>query len=113
MSGGLADWSGFFKRAYDNVAPGGWVEVADILWPMTSDDGTLEEDSATLEWASKIIEGTKLIGRPCDGASKYKEKLEAQGFQNVQEQIFKWPQNTWPKDAKHKELGKSQLMLEF
>ncbi|KAI1073112.1 hypothetical protein LB507_008976 [Fusarium sp. FIESC RH6] len=105
MSGGLADWSGFFKRAYDNVAPGGWVEVADILWPMTSDDGTLKEDSATLEWANKIIEGTKLIGRPCDGASKYKEKLEAQGFQNVREQVFKWPQNTWPKDEKHKELG--------
>ncbi|KAM0212084.1 hypothetical protein ACHAPA_010246 [Fusarium lateritium] len=104
MTGALADWPGFFKKAYDSLAPGGWIELADI-YPITSDDGTLKEDSATHEWVTNLLEGTKLIGRSFDGADKYKEQLEAQGFRNVQQVIFKWPQNTWPKDAKHKELG--------
>lgn len=108
MSGALANWEGFFAKAYDTLAPGGWVEVADIKWPMTSDDGTLKEDSATIEWAANIIKGTNVIGRPCDLADKYTKMLEAQGFINVREEVFKWPQNTWPKDEKYKELGKSQ-----
>ena len=106
MTASLADWPGFFVKAYENLAPGGWIELADI-YPITSDDGTLTEESATYEWVTKLLDGTKLIGRPFDGADKYKEQLEAQGFQNVQQVIFKWPQNSWPKDPKHKELGKS------
>jgi SAM-dependent methyltransferase len=105
MTGSLADWPGFFEKAYNSLAPGGWIELADI-YPITSDDGTLKEDSATHEWVINLLEGTKLIGRPFDGANKYKAQLEAQGFQNVHQVVFKWPQNTWPKDAKHKELGK-------
>ncbi|XEU97659.1 hypothetical protein FSHL1_002945 [Fusarium sambucinum] len=104
MTASFADWPGFFSKAYESLAPGGWIELADI-YPITSDDGTLRKDSATYEWATKLLEGTKAIGRPFDGADKYKEQLEAQGFQNVQQTIFKWPQNTWPRDPKHKELG--------
>ncbi|KAF4442945.1 hypothetical protein F53441_11589 [Fusarium austroafricanum] len=104
VTGAMADWPGFFKRAYDNLAPGGWIEIADI-YPIACDDGSLPKDSATAEWVDKLLEGTKLIGRAFDGAYKYKEQLEAQGFQNVQQIIFKWPMNTWPKDVKYKELG--------
>ncbi|KAF4970772.1 hypothetical protein FZEAL_9975 [Fusarium zealandicum] len=104
MTASFADWPGFFSKCYDNLSPGGWIELADI-YPITSDDGTLKEDSATHEWVTKLLDGTKLIGRPFDGAKNYKKQLEAQGFQNVQQVVFKWPQNPWPKDAKHKELG--------
>ncbi|KAF5667186.1 methyltransferase [Fusarium heterosporum] len=108
MTGAIADWPGFFKEAYNSLAPGGWIEMADI-YPIACDDGTLKKDSATYEWVTKLLEGTRLVGRPFDSADKYKEQLESQGFQNVQEVIFKWPQNTWPKDVKHKELGAWEL----
>ncbi|QGI63796.1 hypothetical protein CEK27_007767 [Fusarium fujikuroi] len=104
MTASIADWPGFFAKAYDNLNPGGWIELADI-YPITSDDGTLAKDSATHEWVTRLLDGTKMIGRPFDGANKYKEQLEAQGFQNVQQVVFKWPQNTWPRYKKHKELG--------
>ncbi|EGY16928.1 hypothetical protein VD0002_g2431 [Verticillium dahliae] len=104
MTAALADFPGFFQKAYENLTPGGWFEIADIC-PITSDDGTLTEDTSTHAWATQLLEGTRKIGRPFDGAFDYKKQLEAQGFQNVQQVVFKWPQNTWPKDPKYKELG--------
>ena len=41
-----------------------------------------------------------------DAATRYKSQLEEAGFINVQEIIYKWPTNRWPKDKKYKELGK-------
>jgi hypothetical protein len=105
MTASLADWPRFFERAYEGLAPGGWIELADIC-PLTSDDGTLTEDLAASKWVNHLMEGCKAIERPFDGAIKYKEQLEAQGFVNVQQVVFKWPQNKWPKDKKHKELGR-------
>ncbi|CRK27683.1 hypothetical protein BN1723_014004 [Verticillium longisporum] len=104
MTAALADFPGFFQKAYENLTPGGWFEIADIC-PITSDDGTLTEDTSTHAWVTQLLEGTRKIGRPFDGAFDYKKQLEAQGFQNVQQVVFKWPQNTWPKDPKYKELG--------
>lgn len=104
MTASLADWPKFFERAYEALAPGGWIELADIC-PLTSDDGSLTPDHSVSKWVNQLMEGCKAIGRPFDGAMKYKEQLEAQGFVNVQQVVFKWPQNKWPKDKKHKELG--------
>lgn len=104
MTSSFADWPRFFQQCYDNLNPGGWLELADIH-PITSDDGTLKEDSSAKQWVTKLLEGTKMIGRPFDGASQYKEQLEAQGFKNVTQVVYKWPQNRWPKDPKMKELG--------
>lgn len=104
MTAGLASFPRFFEQSYENLTPGGWLELADIC-PITSDDGTLKEGSAIHKWVNLLLEGTRAIGRPFDGAFKYKEQLEAQGFINVHEEVFKWPQNRWPKDKKYKELG--------
>ena len=40
-----------------------------------------------------------------DAATRYKMQLEGAGFVNVQEIVYKWPTNRWPKDSKYKELG--------
>ncbi|CAM1509719.1 Fc.00g000540.m01.CDS01 [Cosmosporella sp. VM-42] len=108
MTASFTDWPHFFKQAYENLNPGGWLELADIF-PITSDDGTMTEDSAVSKWVTQLLDGTRAIGRPFDGAKKYKEQLEAQGFTNVTQIIYKWPQNKWPKDAKLKELGSWNL----
>jgi hypothetical protein len=37
----------------------------------------------------------------------FKAQMEAAGFVNVTETIYKWPSNRWPKEKKFKELGTS------
>lgn len=109
MTASFANWPRFFKQAYDNLNPGGWLELADIC-PVTSDDGTLEDDMPMAKWVTQLLDGTRMIGRPFDGAMKYKEQMEAQGFQNVTQLVYKWPQNRWPKNRRLKELGMAAIL---
>lgn len=60
------------------------------------------------KWSGLILEGTKRAERPIDSAKFYKSQLEAAGFTNIVEVMYKWPSNRWPKDAKFKELGMSK-----
>jgi hypothetical protein len=57
------------------------------------------------------MESGATIGRFTDSATKYTEQLAAVGFTNIQQTIYKWPQNQWPKDPKFKELGMFRFTL--
>jgi hypothetical protein len=52
------------------------------------------------------MESGARVGRFTDSATRYKEQLATAGFTNIQQTIYKWPQNRWPKDPKFKELGR-------
>lgn len=91
-----------------NLNPGGYIEVTDKLPPFTSDDDSLQPNSALHWWSTYTIEGTEKTGRMITAASKYKQQLVAAGFINIVEKRFKWPTNTWPKDPVKKKLGTRQ-----
>merc|ERR1712093_460683 len=105
MTSSFADWGRFFEQSFRHMTPGGYIEMADICFPVEFVDDTMPEDSALKKWAGLILDGTRTIGRPIDSAKKYKEQLEKAGFVNVVEQKFTWPQNRWPKEKKMKEIG--------
>ncbi|KAH7121918.1 S-adenosyl-L-methionine-dependent methyltransferase [Dactylonectria estremocensis] len=104
MTAAFADWPHFFQQSYENLNPGGWLELVDIC-PIKSDDDTMKPDSAVLRWVNTLLDGTKMVNRPFDGAYQYKEQMEAAGFTNLTQVVYKWPMNRWPKDPKLKELG--------
>ncbi|KAI8150971.1 putative methyltransferase tdiE [Colletotrichum sp. SAR 10_70] len=104
MTSAIADFPKMFRQSYENLNPGGWIEVTDIT-PITSDDGTLTEETALWRWSDQLLKGTQAVGRSFDGAKLYKKQLEEAGFVNVREVVFKWPQNKWPRDPRYKELG--------
>lgn len=108
MTGGIADFPKLFRQGFEHLEPGGWIEVTDIT-PVTSDDGTLTEETALWKWADMLLKGTEAVGRSFNGAKLYKKQLEESGFVNVREVIFKWPQNQWPKHPHYKELGEFAL----
>ena len=73
--------------------------------PLGCDDGTLTEDSDLWKWMLLVMEGMEGFQRPVVAAQKWKEMMEAAGFESVVEVVYKWPTNRWPRDKKHKELG--------
>ncbi|PQE04753.1 hypothetical protein CJF30_00004545 [Rutstroemia sp. NJR-2017a BBW] len=105
MTGSLQNWDRFFDQCYNNMTPGGWVELLDICLPFESADDTLKKDSPLFKWSQLLLEGSVKAGRDLNSCLKYKEQLTKRGFVNVTETIYKWPCNKWPKDAKAKELG--------
>lgn len=86
--------------------PGGWVEITDFSFPVTSDDGSLPSDSALRRWSDLMVEAAAKLNRDINSAKHRKKWLKEKGFINVTELIFKWPQNTWPKAKKYKEIGR-------
>lgn len=45
------------------------------------------------------------MGKTITQADQYKTMMLEAGFQNVKEDIYKWPINGWPEDKKEKTLG--------
>ena len=90
-----------------SLNPGGWIEVKDMRLPIEDNDASFPEGCAVRKWTELAMEGAAKMGRPLNSAIEYKAQLEEAGFHNVREEMFRWPQNKWPKDAKLKELGKS------
>jgi len=52
-----------------------------------------------------LDEASTKIGRPFQDNKKNKGILQDAGFVDIVETVLKWPNNSWPKDKKHKEIG--------
>ncbi|KAK4172390.1 Phosphoethanolamine N-methyltransferase 1 [Triangularia setosa] len=105
LTGALTNWPQFITRCFDNLAPGGWLELDDILFPATSDDNTLLPDSTLAKWNEHVIKAGHLLNHSIESAKYYKQQMVDAGFVNVTEKVYKWPINPWPKDPKYKEIG--------
>jgi len=92
------------QKCYDNLKPGGWVELQEIS-PPTSDDGTMRPGSALYQAAQILHEGSAKVGKPFIDVWDMKPMLEGAGFVNATQERFHWPNNTWPKQKHLKTLG--------
>jgi 2-polyprenyl-3-methyl-5-hydroxy-6-metoxy-1,4-benzoquinol methylase len=50
MIGSLADVPSFITQSLENLNPGGWLEMADIAYPVKINDGDFPKDSAHVKW---------------------------------------------------------------
>ena len=50
MVGSFADFPYFFEQSFEFLQPGGWIELADICFPVHADDDSLPQDSALRKW---------------------------------------------------------------
>lgn len=89
---------------------GGWLELADILLEFSTDDNTVPADSPASKWGRLMLEAADKFGAPLDSCKRYKSQLEAAGFVDVVEEVYKWPSYVWPKDPKFKEMGESSCV---
>ncbi|OAP64940.1 hypothetical protein AYL99_00912 [Fonsecaea erecta] len=105
MVGSFADWPSFISRAYENLTPGGWLELQDCIFPLATDDGTFHKGQTIWEWGNLLLEASEKLGRSLGAATQHREHMIAAGFTNVSVKHFKWPTNSWPKDPKHKLVG--------
>ncbi|KAF6802331.1 methyltransferase domain-containing protein [Colletotrichum musicola] len=105
MSGSIADWRTYLQNCFDNLKPGGYVEVQDIDLFIRSDDGTLKPDGPLMKWTNLLHDATHKLGRPYVEIPSLKQILVDIGFEDVTLDVYKWPTNSWPKDARYKEIG--------
>ncbi|TQN70523.1 Secondary metabolism regulator LAE1 [Colletotrichum shisoi] len=101
----FASWPDIIAKAYENLEPGGYIEIQDNMCLLRCQDGTMTEDYLPLKWINLLIEATDKMGCSINVAASFKQMLEDAGFVDVEEKKKIWPINPWPKDNKLRELG--------
>ncbi|GKT41161.1 putative methyltransferase tdiE [Colletotrichum spaethianum] len=105
MTGSIRNWSRYVKQCYDNLSPGGYLELNEVDAIPVSDDGTLTDQCNLKKSFDLWAEGLAALGSPFEKFSRMEGVLKDAGFEDVHIRRFKWPTNSWPRDSKHKELG--------
>jgi len=90
-----------------NLEPGGWLEIQDYGLPVKSADDT-HLGTDLLRWGELLCEAARQLGRPMgsDVSDRYVAWMEEAGFVDIEQRMFMWPSNAWPKDPFMKELGR-------
>ncbi|KAK4191291.1 S-adenosyl-L-methionine-dependent methyltransferase [Podospora australis] len=104
MSGAISNWPALISKCYENLKPGGWIEIQEPGMPV-SDDGTYTKDSAFAQASQLLYDGLAQAGNKLVDVFALKGWLEEAGFPSVQEKKEYWPSNPWPKDKRLKEIG--------
>lgn len=105
LAGSLVSYEDFVRKAYDNLEPGGYIELQEVELPYRSDDGTLPEDSDIARYGQLFKDACKTINRPMVEGDQLEEWVRKAGFVNVTRTQLKWPLNSWPADKHYKEIG--------
>ncbi|QUC16381.1 uncharacterized protein UV8b_00622 [Ustilaginoidea virens] len=105
LVGSIGDWPNFIRQSFENLKSGGWLELQDIVMLPQCADGTMKEGSSIKKWGDTMLEPCAVLQRYGDSALRYKQQMIDAGFTNVTEVQYRWPTNTWPRDAHDRELG--------
>ncbi|KPM41110.1 hypothetical protein AK830_g5450 [Neonectria ditissima] len=113
LEGCIGDEDQLFRRAFQHLTPGGYIEFQATYPRFLSDDGTARKAENAQSWLKVLLEGSAKFGKSLEGAINWKEKMEAAGFVDVQEEVRKIPIGDWPKDPKLKEIGRYQSIQQI
>lgn len=105
MSGSFSHHDANSNLNHSNLRPGGWIEQVEASPVITTDDGSIPEDSILHSWGINTREAAKKSGRDLDAIDKMTDSIRKAGFVDIQEKDYKWPIGPWPRDKKYKEAG--------
>jgi hypothetical protein len=83
LIGCFEDPKAVFARAFEALAPGGYLELRDPIFPLQFLD--LPPDNSPLVECNKLIIEAAKAGRPWTNAQRYKQLLEEIRFEGVVE----------------------------
>jgi hypothetical protein len=102
------DMAGVVRKAYDELEPGGYLEMQEINCRLHGVDDTTK-GTAIQRWTDLIIEGAARFGKDWECGARLKEFFFAAGFEEVVELHYAFPTNMWPKSRHKKLVGLYQM----
>jgi hypothetical protein len=108
--GSIDNWPRLYEQALRCIKPGGYFQDLEFDIQFTSDDGTVKPGDTMYDWSQIFINAGETMGRTFKIAKRSKALMEATGFVDVEEAIFKMPVNGWMADKRWKELGRWNLL---
>lgn len=62
--GSTSSYPELYKKAYNALKPGGWLEISDVDTRLYSDDGTVKDDCACHQWSALWDDAVAKVGKP-------------------------------------------------
>ncbi|KAH9240892.1 hypothetical protein K456DRAFT_1744696 [Colletotrichum gloeosporioides 23] len=105
MNSAVSDWKGYVQKCFENLKPGGYLELIEVDPFLNCDDGTLKPDHSVMKTLMLLMEAAQKLGAAYQDPKELKSMMIEAGFTDVIMQQLKWPTNPWPKEKRYKELG--------
>ena len=106
----VRSWPNLLKRWYDQLVPGGWIEIQDLQYPVQC-LGEVGDRSLckTLQWSDLMIRGGQMVGLSPAGALQFAYIIPRLGFQDMVLEDRQMFSGEWPESDEDKEIGRLQL----
>ena len=105
LTSGIHDWPKLLHQCFENLKPGGTLELLDICHPFNTMSNINEESSEFLRWGRVAERCWFHNGLDYRATNKHTTRLEALGFVDVQETEYKWPLGPWADGDIDKQIG--------
>ncbi|KAF2815435.1 S-adenosyl-L-methionine-dependent methyltransferase, partial [Mytilinidion resinicola] len=105
---GVRSWTALARQCYDALAPGGWVEIQELSFPLRCDDGSAPPDGPMLQWSANMMAGGAAFGVDMTGSRYFPDILVSTGFEEVTLKPYQWPNNPYSSDPVLRAIGESQ-----
>ncbi|KAH0426072.1 UMTA protein [Colletotrichum camelliae] len=111
MEGSVSNWVDFYKKAFETIKPGGYIEVKEMDIECRSQIQTLPEDHPFKNWRKFLSQACDKIGKIPNQVHDHgiAKALREAGFVDVVEKKWPIPIGAWAKDPTLKEVGTSSL----
>ena len=109
MAGSIADWPGLVQQCYDNLKPGGIIELQDGDFIAYSEDGSLK-GSWLEKWSLDFVRGAQMAGRTVQPGPRLEAWIREAGFEDIHHEKVRLPIGIWPKDKKMRDVGAFNLV---
>ncbi|OJJ43493.1 hypothetical protein ASPZODRAFT_135957 [Penicilliopsis zonata CBS 506.65] len=106
LAGAIKDINHLASKAFNNLKPGGYLELQSFNFKYFSDDNSLEERGPYLTQLGGLVkEAGERFGKTMQDMDTWGEAFKAAGFVDVVTKMIKVPVGPWPKDKKQKIIG--------
>ncbi|KAL8673791.1 MAG: hypothetical protein Q9168_001803 [Polycauliona sp. 1 TL-2023] len=110
LYGSVGDWSRFYRECYDHLAPGGYIEQAEVHPAPKSDDGSITPGDPLDECGKLAVRAGESVGKSLMVEEFMHDEIARAGFTDLVRIRFKWPIGAWSNDPRLKELGRWVLI---
>ncbi|KAI9737388.1 MAG: hypothetical protein M1834_009542 [Cirrosporium novae-zelandiae] len=108
---GWHDWPSFFRQAFQNLKPGGYLECQDWKCDCIDAEGVPRRDNARMQGCDYMIEAARTVGIDLEATDRWEELVREAGFEDVHMMNIAWPDrpDTVPNgDQRVSEMGRIQ-----
>ncbi|KAI9733115.1 MAG: hypothetical protein M1834_003662 [Cirrosporium novae-zelandiae] len=106
---GWRDWSRYFRQAYKNLNPGGWLEIQEFSFPFECPDGSCSIEDPAIRWTQLVVEAAAKNGVNLRAFKDWGRQMQEAGFVDIHYKALRFPVNPWGKGKKAKLMGRLGL----